>query len=333
MVTISPSSPIRTPWPSRSVPRVWAERRSLGTVVLQADHRRQRADDRRRQIGYAGQPRFDAFPAGRAMTRRRSRNRSTLGPSVTSTSHAARTSPVVKDRRLRLRLLYDAAWRPPPIRSKSPTIPPRLDPQPAAARRRAHGPSRGAERGAAAGGYPPGRPAAGAGRRRHRQDARADHPHRPPFDHRPRPAVADPCRHLHQQGGARDARPRRQPDRRRGRRHVARHLPCHRRARAAPPCRAGRAEEQLHHPRHRRPDAADQAAAAGRGHRRQEMAGPRAVRHHPALEGPRADARQGVGRGCRRVRQRQGGRDLPPVPGAARRGERRRFRRPGACIA
>ena len=33
--------------------------------------------------------------------------------------------PDVKDRRLGSRLLYDAAWRPPPIRSKSPTTPPR----------------------------------------------------------------------------------------------------------------------------------------------------------------------------------------------------------------
>ena len=201
-----------------------------------------------------------------------------------------------------------------------------------AARRRVHGPSRGAERGAAPGGHPRGRPAAGAGRRRHRQDPRADHADRPSVDHRPRPAVADPGRHLHQQGGARDARPGRQPDRRRGRRHVARHLPRHRRAHPAPPCRAGRPEEQFHHPRHRRPDAPDQAAAAGRGHRRQEMAGARAVRHHPALEGPRAHARQGVGRRCRRVRQRPGRRHLPPVPGAARRGERRRFRRPGHAL-
>jgi DNA helicase-2/ATP-dependent DNA helicase PcrA len=47
----------------------------------------------------------------------------------------------------------------------------------------------------------------------------------------------------------------------------------HRSARdPAPPCRAGRAEIQLHHPRHRRPDAADQAAAAGRRHRRQALA-------------------------------------------------------------
>ena len=51
-------------------------------------------------------------------------------------------------------------------------------------------------------------------------------------------------------------------------------------------------------------------------------------RHHPALEGPRAHARQGLGRRGRRVRRRQGGRDLPPVPGAPGRGERRRFRRP-----
>ena len=202
----------------------------------------------------------------------------------------------------------------------------------AAARRRAQCPSRGAERGAAPGRHPRGRAVAGAGRRRHRQDPRADHPHRSPFDHRPRPHLADSCSHLHQQGGARNARPRRQPHRRRGRRHVAGHVPRHRRARAAPPCRVGGAEEQFHHPRHRRPDAADQAAAAGRGHRRQEMAGPHTLRHHPALEGPRAHPRQGVGRRCRRVRQRQGGRDLSPVPGAAGRGERRRFRRPGDAL-
>ena len=44
----------------------------------------------------------------------------------------------------------------------------------------------------------------GAGRRRHRQDARAHHPHRPHPRHRPRLPLADPRRHLHQQGGARD---------------------------------------------------------------------------------------------------------------------------------
>ena len=50
------------------------------------------------------------------------------------------------------------------------------------------------------------------------------------------------CRHLHQQGGARDEGAHRRPDRRRGRGHaVAGHLPFHRRQDAAPPCRAGRA--------------------------------------------------------------------------------------------
>ena len=88
-----------------------------------------------------------------------------------------------------------------------------------------------------------GRAGAGAGRRRHRQDARADDPHRP---HPVRPAapraLADPRRHLHQQGGARDEGAHRRAGRRRRRGHaLARHLPLHRRQDPAPPCRAGRA--------------------------------------------------------------------------------------------
>ena len=125
-----------------------------------------------------------------------------------------------------------------------------------------------------------------------------------------------------------------QPDRRRGRRHVARHLPFDRRARAAPPCRAGRAEEQLHHPRHRRPDAADQAAAAGRGHRRQEMAG------RACCPGSSSAGRTARSRPTRCAAEDAGefangkaAEIYKPVPGAARRGERRRFRRPGACTA
>ena len=176
MVTTRPSSPITMPWPSRSVPSVWAERRSLGMVRLQADHGRQRvappaaADWIRR----AGAPR--RLPGRSGHDPRRSPNRSTLGPSVHLHVTLGRNA-LLKDRRLPRRLLYDAAWRPPPIRSKSPTIPyVRRRPIPAgAARRRVHGPSRRAERRAAAGGHPRGRPAAGAGRRRHRQDPRADH--------------------------------------------------------------------------------------------------------------------------------------------------------------
>ena len=112
-----------------------------------------------------------------------------------------------------------------------------------------------------AGGRDAGRPGAGAGRRRHRQDAGADHPHRPHPRHRPGAAVRNPRRHLHQQGGARDEGPRRPDGRPGGRGHaLARHLPRHRREDPAPPRRAGRAEERLHHPRRRRPDPAAQAA-------------------------------------------------------------------------
>src|SRR5260370_558052 len=57
------------------------------------------------------------------------------------------------------------------------------------------------------------RAAAGAGRRRHRQDPGADHPAVPPDPDAPRLAVADPGRDLHEQGGARDARAHRRPDR------------------------------------------------------------------------------------------------------------------------
>ena len=65
-----------------------------------------------------------------------------------------------------------------------------------------------------------------------------------------------------------------QPDRRRGRRACG-SAPSTRSARAccaAMPSWSG-CKPQLHHPRHRRPDAADQAADAGRGHRRQALAG------------------------------------------------------------
>ncbi len=51
-----------------------------------------------------------------------------------------------------------------------------------------------------------GRPAAGAGRRGHRQDAGADHALRPHPADPPRVPEPGAGRHLHQQGGARDAR-------------------------------------------------------------------------------------------------------------------------------
>ncbi len=91
---------------------------------------------------------------------------------------------------------------------------------------------------AARGGGNAGRSGAGAGRRRHRQDARADLPHRPHSRYGPGAAGRNPLGHLHQQGGARDetaARPDARPG---GRGHaVARHLSLHRRAHSAHPCR------------------------------------------------------------------------------------------------
>ena len=175
-----------------------------------------------------------------------------------------------------------------------------------------------AQSGAAAGGGADRGAAAGARRRRHRQDAGADRPHRPYPRHRPRLPLADPRRHLHQQGGARDEEPRRRADRRRPRRGhaVARHVPFDRREDPAPPCRAGRAPLRLHHPRHRRPGAAAEADRHRRQHRREALAGAPARRRHRRLEEPRPVAGQGAGRRGLCLRQRQGPRALRRVPGS-----------------
>ncbi len=105
--------------------------------------------------------------------------------------------------------------------------------------------------------------------------------------------LADPRRHLHQQGGARDEAPHRHAGRRGGRGHaLARHLPLDRRQAAAPSRRTRRAALRLHHPRHRRPDPPDQAADPGRGSRRQALAGApvRADDRRLEEQGPRAEA-------------------------------------------
>ena len=102
--------------------------------------------------------------------------------------------------------------------------------------------SRRPQSGAAAGGRDPGRAGAGAGRRRNRQDARADHADRAHSCDRTGAAERDPGGHLHQQGGARDEEPRRPDGGADGRGHaVARHLPFDRREDPPPPRRAGRA--------------------------------------------------------------------------------------------
>ena len=145
--------------------------------------------------------------------------------------------------------------------------------------------SRRPQSGAARGGRDARRPGAGAGRRRHRQDPRADHPHRAHPVARRRASLGDPLRHLHQQGGARDEAARRRDGRADRRGHaVARHLPLDRREDPAPPRRTGRAEARLHHPGHRRPDPPAEADARGGEHRREALAGARA-RHRSSTAG------------------------------------------------
>ena len=176
-----------------------------------------------------------------------------------------------------------------------------------------------------------GRTGSGAGRRRHRQDPRADHADRPHPEPGPGAAAGNPVGDLHQQGRARDEAPPR-PDARpgRGRHAVARHLPLDRRTHPALPRRTGAAQIQFHRARRRRSGAAAQAAAAGREHRRQALAGAHAGRADRRLEEPRADAFAGAGGRSRDVRQRQGRKALRQLSGAAEDSQRRRFRRSAA---
>ena len=185
-----------------------------------------------------------------------------------------------------------------------------------------------AQSGAARRGRDAGRTGSGAGRRRHRQDPRADHADRPHPEPGPGAAAGNPVGDLHQQGGARDEAPPR-PDARpgRGRHAVARHLPLDRRPHPAFPCRTGAAQIQFHRARCRRSGPAAQAAAAGREHRRQALAGAHAGRTDRRLEEPRADAFAGAGGRSRDVRQRQGRKTLRQLSGAAEDPQRRRFRR------
>ena len=82
----------------------------------------------------------------------------------------------------------------PPLSATAPLLTIHDGPQPRPIRRRQHAR----------------RAAAGAGRGRNRQDPRGHLPHRR-VDPQPHPARADPGRHLHQQGGRRDAAARRPP--------------------------------------------------------------------------------------------------------------------------
>ena len=182
--------------------------------------------------------------------------------------------------------------------------------------------------GAARGCRNAGRPCAGAGRRRHRQDPRADHADRPHPEPGPGAAARNPLGDLHQQGGARDeaaARPDAGPGG--GGHAVARHLPLDRRPHPALPRRTGAAEIQFHRARCRRSGPPAQTTASGGEYRRQALAGADAGRTDRRLEEPRADALAGAIRRSRRVRQRQGRQTLRQLPGAAEGPQRRRFRR------
>ena len=141
----------------------------------------------------------------------------------------------------------------------------------------------------------------------------------------------NPRRHLHQQGGARNARARRRADRRRRGPAVDGHVPFDRRQDAAPPRRARRPQAELHHSRHRRSAAPAQADPAGREYRREALAAralwrARSTTGRTAASTPRMCRRgeaAGFANGARR-------RALSRLSGAAEGAQRRRFRRPAA---
>ena len=175
------------------------------------------------------------------------------------------------------------------------------------------------------------RAGAGARRRRDRQDARAHHAHCPYPVLGAGARLADPRRHLHQQGRAGDEGPHRRAGRRRGRRHaVARHLPRHRRQDPAPPQRAGGPEIRLHDPRRRRSAAPRQAGDRERRSRQGPLAGAPSRRPHRPLEEPRPDARPGAARRGVRLCRGPGREALCRLPAAPQGAERGGLRRPAA---
>ncbi len=99
---------------------------------------------------------------------------------------------------------------------------------------------------AAAGDHPLRGAAAGAGRRRLRQDARAHPPHRLAGGGDGGGPGVDPGAHLHQQGRRRDARARPPPAGQGARGDVDRHLPRHRRAHPAARRAAAGVDARLH---------------------------------------------------------------------------------------
>ena len=187
------------------------------------------------------------------------------------------------------------------------------------------GPARQSPEPAAARGRPPRRRAAAhPGGRRLGKDACSHPSHRTP----PRAgggAVADPRRHVHQQGGRRAARAGGEAGRPGRGPALGRDLPCRRSAH--PPSRGGGAgaDAQLRHLRRRGParggEAGDQRSGLRRGHR------PAAPGAHRSLEECGPAARRGAGRGVRRARQ-DGAQGVRAIPGRAAGLQCGRLRRP-----
>ena len=96
-----------------------------------------------------------------------------------------------------------------------------------------------------------------------RQDARHRPPHRLSGRCRRRRAVAHPRRHVHEQGGEGDARPRRRASGRRRERRRARHVPLTLRALPAHRWAPYRPRPVVQYLRCRRPDGGDQARRRG----------------------------------------------------------------------
>ena len=168
-------------------------------------------------------------------------------------------------------------------------------------------------------------------RRRFGQDARADAPDRLAARGRSRFAVGGARGHVHEQGGRRDARAHRKPDRERRARAHGRHVPRHRASAAAPALARGAAARDVPDPRRRRSAAARQAHDPGHGPGRGALSAAPGDLVHQQREGRRQAPRCAA----RRLQpgQRDADRHLSRVRGRVPARGAGRFRRAAAARA